>query len=932
MFCVITAVLAAAFGLPLMAMPAYANVPIVVTTTADVVDGTDGLISLREAVSKANDDAGADTIQLAADETYELSVCSSSETAFDTDNAVGDLDATDTAGLTVLGNGSILRQTCAGHRIFQSGVLSTGSGEGPDTALTVDDTHLDQGFTPVGGSIAVVGSLTLTDCVLTHVNAASQPNLSASAVLVSGDVDLTRTQISDNVNVGGVHAGADVDVTDSLVARNGGQALYAGGVWGDGDVTVMRSSIQDNSVTGNSNWPGDWGNVGGVNAVGTLTITDSEISGNTGQVGGAGHHGIGGGGALVVVRSRVHDNHGAIGGGLGSDMLDVRQSTIDSNDAAEGGGITGSGHIEDSTVANNHSIDVLSGDGAGFAAGGLYLGASTQLVRTTITGNTAATGSALLVDGWLEGPTIEVIDSTISGNPLEAVDNPTGDSQAEIFGQPTHLGTLLASGSVVGAAAAAACALDGISVVSEGYNFWSDSSCEVPPAWGDVVNGGDPKLGPLQDNGGPTPTRLPSAGSPLRDRIPLSDVGCAGVDQRGVSRPQGLGCDIGATEVAVPPSGFVGVAPKRILDTRTAPVPSGWPSGQKLSAGGTIDVTVAGANGVPADATALVLNVTSTQATSELGYVSVWPTGQLPPPTSALNLQPGANVANSVTVAPGVDGKVTLFTNAGATHLIIDVLGYYVPTGGDGFTAPTPWRVLDTRTGPVPAPWVAGQKLAGGQTLALPLAGVSVPADASAVVVNITSTEATSDLAYVTAWPAGQPRPTASNVNLQPQYNVSNLAFVELGVGGAIDLYTNAGATHLVVDVVGYFRPTEGDGFLPLNPARLFDSRSGAPLDSVTPAFALVADTQGIPSDARSVVLNATSTQASSNGGYLTLVGKGEVIPKPTPSNLNYRPPFNAPNQVISRVGQDHSVAMQNGYGTVHVVLDANGYFVASSP
>ncbi len=312
--------------------------------------------------------------------------------------------------------------------------------------------------------------------------------------------------------------------------------------------------------------------------------------------------------------------------------------------------------------------------------------------------------------------------------------------------------------------------------------------------------------------------------------------------------------------------------------------------------------------------------------------MSVWPTGQLPPPTSALNLQPGANVANSVTVAPGIDGKVTLFTNAGATHLIIDVLGYYVPTGGDRFTAPTPWRVLDTRTGPVPGSWNVGQKLSGGQTLELPVAGVWVPADASAVVVNITSTEATSDLAYVTAWPAGQQRPTASNVNLQPQYNVSNLAFVKVGAGGAIDLYTNTGATHLVVDVVGYFRPSSGDGFLPLNPARLFDSRSGAPLDSISPAFAQVADTQGIPADATAVVLNATSTQASSNGGYLTVVGTGEVIPRPSPSNLNYRPPFNAPNQVVSRVGQDHSVAMQNGYGTVHIILDANGYFVAPPP
>ena len=95
---------------------------------------------------------------------------------------------------------------------------------------------------------------------------------------------------------------------------------------------------------------------------------------------------------------------------------------------------------------------------------------------------------------------------------------------------------------------------------------------------------------------------------------------------------------------------------------------------------------------------------TSTEASSALGYVTAWPAGQAQPLTSILNLQPGANVANSVTIAPGVGGAIDLFTNIGSTHLIVDVLGYYVPVGGDGFTAVDPVRVLDTRFGPVPTP------------------------------------------------------------------------------------------------------------------------------------------------------------------------------------------------------------------------------------
>jgi hypothetical protein len=94
-------------------------------------------------------------------------------------------------------------------------------------------------------------------------------------------------------------------------------------------------------------------------------------------------------------------------------------------------------------------------------------------------------------------------------------------------------------------------------IVSQGYNWDDDGSCGFGAGPGDHSNAGDPQLGALANNGGPTQTRLPDGDpSPLIDAIPASacqtgDAAGVTTDQRGVTRPQGVGCDIGAVEVAL---------------------------------------------------------------------------------------------------------------------------------------------------------------------------------------------------------------------------------------------------------------------------------------------------------------------------------------------------------------------------------------------
>ena len=264
--------------------------------------------------------------------------------------------------------------------------------------------------------------------------------------------------------------------------------------------------------------------------------------------------------------------------------------------------------------------------------------------------------------------------------------------------------------------------------------------------------------------------------------------------------------------VAAAGSRFTAVSPVRLLDTRGANVPAGWPAGQPLVGKSAtrerLDLPVAGVAGVPPDATAVVVNVTSTQATSGDGFVTVWPAGEPRPLASNLNLQPGASVPNLVTVKVGAGGRISLFTNTGSVHLIVDLAGYYAGEG-DLFFPVSPARVLDTRTGKgAPKRPVAERSsidvAIGGQS------GSNVPRSARTVVLNVTSTEATTTNGFTTVWPTGSARPNASNLNYRLGVAVPNAVVVGLGPGvggrGSASMYNGAGTVHLVADVNGYFR------------------------------------------------------------------------------------------------------------------------------
>ena len=119
---------------------------------------------------------------------------------------------------------------------------------------------------------------------------------------------------------------------------------------------------------------------------------------------------------------------------------------------------------------------------------------------------------------------------------------------------------------------------------------------------------------------------------------------------------------------------FTSVSPVRILDTRDGTgIVGSRPT--RPGRGTVLEVQVAGENGVPLDASAVLLNVTITGA-SGTGYVTAWPCGHPRPLASFLNFVRGVDRANLTPVRIGNNGKVCLYVNEG-TDVIADLNGYY---------------------------------------------------------------------------------------------------------------------------------------------------------------------------------------------------------------------------------------------------------------
>jgi hypothetical protein len=396
---------------------------------------------------------------------------------------------------------------------------------------------------------------------------------------------------------------------------------------------------------------------------------------------------------------------------------------------------------------------------------------------------------------------------------------------------------------------------------------------------------------------------------------------------------------------AVLPSGpaatYHALTPARILDTRNGTGGSASPIASLVAR--TFQVT--GAGGVPAGAVAVTGNLTVTQQTMP-GYLFLGPVATYNPGSSTLNFPVGDNRANAVTVTLGTGGTLSVTyvgSIAGQTataHVVFDVTGYFTPdASGSTYHPLTPSRILDSRDGTGGLSGTFTSYVA--RTFQVTGSG-GVPAGAVAVTGNLTVTQQSAD-GYLFIGPVAQNNPTSSTLNFPVGDNRANAVTVALGTGGALGKLSityvagpaNA-TTHVVFDVTGYFTAdATGATYVPLNPARILDTRDGTGglVGKFSSPLARTFQVTGaVPAGAVAVTGNLTVTQQSS-AGYLFI---GPIATNnPTSSTLNFPVGDNRANAVTVALGTGGCLSItyisSAAGGTTHVVFDVSGYFTPGS-
>ena len=375
--------------------------------------------------------------------------------------------------------------------------LGCPQGAGPDTISLPDGMYTLNAQLPIISSEIVLSG---TDPATTIIQANDAPNTATYRILEVGS--------------GGTLAVNDIGIRH-------GKSAGGGGINNLGNLSLLNVILSNNYV----DFEG-----GAVRNLGTLTATNTTFSDNSsGSYGGGIHTSTNSN--LNVINSTFLNNSATYGAGIsneGAATFNVDASEFSGNIAWYGGGIHNES-IHAITISNT----VFSSNQANFFGGGLFNGYNSTIgiTNSTFSGNTAVNvGGAIL--NW---SAISLTNVTVYGNNAGVGGGISNDE--DVAGPINFTNTIIANST-------GGDCLSGTLSITNSHSLIEDGSCSDGAT---NFLSGDPLLGPLADNGGFTKTHALMAESPAID---AGDCATApATDQRGVTRPQGPACDIGAFEL-----------------------------------------------------------------------------------------------------------------------------------------------------------------------------------------------------------------------------------------------------------------------------------------------------------------------------------------------------------------------------------------------
>ncbi|MBI3801541.1 MAG: hypothetical protein HY268_31795 [Deltaproteobacteria bacterium] len=430
-------------------------------------------------------------------------------------------------------------------------------------------------YGPIGLPM-IVSEITIQGNNSTITRSGAAPAFRILALNASGNLTIQDTTISGGVATGRYPANVGGGIFNYLgqlqlegCTVSGNTARYFGGgvysrTYGSNTMTLSNSTISGNSA----HYSG-----GGVssraNDISVVTLSNSIISGNTaGYFGGGVYSRTNGTSTFTLTNSTLNGNSsGNAGGGVwsviyGNSTFTLSNSTVNGNSAVNNGGGVYSAPTNTGTVTLSRAL--IADNTAGSFGGGVSIfttvtGTAT-LTNSTVSGNSAGNAGGGVWSATTGYSTVTLTNSTLTDNTASeggGMWNITETNSA------TTLSRALITGNIAPTGAEVRRGNSGGTFTANNYNLFGHNGLTnaqafsgFTPGASDITatsDGSTPTAllaildTTLADNGGPTKTHALVDGSPAVDAS-LDDADCEATDQRGVPRPQGVACDIGAFE------------------------------------------------------------------------------------------------------------------------------------------------------------------------------------------------------------------------------------------------------------------------------------------------------------------------------------------------------------------------------------------------